>query len=45
MKDKLSITINRSTHMKMKESMRRTIFKSKSQFIEYVILKFIGNED
>ena len=44
MKDKLSITIGRETHLRMKERMRAGLFRSKSRFIEYVLMKFLENE-
>lgn len=41
MKDKLSITIDRETHLKIREKMVSGLFRNKSHLIEYAVLKLI----
>ena len=44
MKDRLSITIDRETHLKIREKMREGLFRNKSHLIEYAVLKLIKGD-
>ena len=43
MKDKLSITIDRETHLKIREKMRDGLFRNKSHLVEYAVNRFLDD--
>jgi hypothetical protein len=44
MKDRLIITIDRETHLKIREKMREGSFRNKSHLLEYAVLKLIDGD-
>jgi len=44
MKDRLSITIDRETHFKIRDKMTEGLFRNKSHLLEYAVLKFIEGD-